>query len=430
MPWSRAARSSLVSRSCNGRSGSGWREPRAHALDRLHPRLCSSELLTAVHGGEATQGPALQVGDRRGEPHQVRNHRRDRLRDRRSRRSSAGGLGAETSDFLADGSPHRARYRHLHDRPRPAPGPDPPTRTRAGDHARLLGAEARRRVHRERHRDRRRRADRRGAHLQGPWLLAARPLREVGCDRLDRPRLRPRARPRRSASVPHRVRNRPRLSTQQGEKRLPRHDRSRPLQRGCAHRFGCGKTTGGYPPRVRCGLVCALALLILFPAATGAAPLASIQTTPAAGPAPLRVTFAAAGGAASDHWDFGDGTGADGQTVEHTYAAGRWTATLTSRSADGTTQTATTSVTAYGLTLTAPNPARYGRKVVLRGAIVPGERNLAVEIAGPRGRIATTRTRADGTYLVRARIRAPGSYTATSERAAAVPLALRVVPKL
>jgi len=169
---------------------------------------------------------------------------------------------------------------------------------------------------------------------------------------------------------------------------------------------------------VRCGLVCALALLILFPAATGAAPLASIQTTPAAGPAPLRVTFTAAGGAVSYHWDFGDGTAADGQTVEHTYAAGRWTATLTSRSANGTTETETTSVTAYGLTLTGPNPARYGRKVVLRGAIVPGERNLAVELAGPRGKIASTR------------IRAPGSYIATSERAAAVPLALRVVPKL
>ena len=181
---------------------------------------------------------------------------------------------------------------------------------------------------------------------------------------------------------------------------------------------------------MRCGLVCALALLILFPAATGAAPLASIQTTPAAGPAPLRVTFVAAGGAASYHWDLGDGTAADGQTVDHTYAAGRWTATLTSRSTDGTTETETASVTAYGLTLTGPNPVHYGRKVVLRGAIVPGERNLAVELTGPRGRIATTRTRADGTYRFRARIRAPGSYTATSERAAAVPLTLRVVPKL
>ena len=85
------------------------------------------------------------------------------------------------------------------------------------------------------------------------------------------------------ASLPHGVRNGPRLSTQPSEKRLPRHDRPRPLQRGCADRFSCRKTTGGYSARVRCGLVCALALLTLFPAATGAAPLASIQTTPAAG---------------------------------------------------------------------------------------------------------------------------------------------------
>jgi PKD repeat protein len=182
---------------------------------------------------------------------------------------------------------------------------------------------------------------------------------------------------------------------------------------------------------VRCGLVCALALLILVPAATGASPLATIQATPTAGPAPLRVTFTAAAGASSYHWDFGDEAAADGQTVEHTYAAGRWTATLTSHSADGTgTTTETTTITAYGLTLTGPNPVRYDRKVVLRGAILPAERNLAVAVVGPRGKIATTRTRADGSYVVRTRIRAPGSYTATSERAAADPLALRVVPKL
>jgi PKD repeat protein len=142
------------------------------------------------------------------------------------------------------------------------------------------------------------------------------------------------------------------------------------------------------------------------------------------------VTYTAAGGASSYHWDFGDGAAADGPTVDHTYAAGHWTATLTSRSADGTTATETSAVTAYGLTLTGPNPARYDRKVVLRGAVIPAEGNLAVAVAGPRGKIATTRTRADGSYVVRTRIRAPGSYTATTERAAAAPLALRVVPKL
>ncbi|MBA3736420.1 MAG: L,D-transpeptidase family protein [Actinobacteria bacterium] len=181
---------------------------------------------------------------------------------------------------------------------------------------------------------------------------------------------------------------------------------------------------------MRCGLVCALALLIFVPAATGAAPLAAIQTTPATGPAPLHLTFTAPGDRGSYHWDFGDGTAADGQTVEHTYAAGRWAATLTSRAADGTTTTETASVTAYGLTLTGPNPARYDRKVIFRGAIIPAERDLAVALAGPRGKIATARTRADGSYVVRTRIRAPGSYTAASERASATPLALRIVPKL
>ena len=95
---------------------------------------------------------------------------------------------------------------------------------------------------------------------------------------------------------------------------------------------------------MRRGLACAVALLILVPAATGAAPLISVQTTPPTGPAPLHVTFAATGAAASYHWDFGDGSSADGQTVEHTYAPGRWTATLTARSNEGEATNQTTTV--------------------------------------------------------------------------------------
>jgi PKD repeat protein len=77
-------------------------------------------------------------------------------------------------------------------------------------------------------------------------------------------------------------------------------------------------------------LACALTLLILVPAATGATPLVSIQATPAAGAAPLHVTLAATGDAASYHWDFGDGTTGNGPTPSHTYAsAGTYTITLT-----------------------------------------------------------------------------------------------------
>jgi PKD repeat protein len=181
---------------------------------------------------------------------------------------------------------------------------------------------------------------------------------------------------------------------------------------------------------VRWGLACAAAFLILVPAAAGATPLVVIQATPAAGAAPLHVTFTAAGDAASYHWDFGDGSSADGQTVEHTYAAGHWTATLTTRSVDGTAATQTAVVTAYGLTLEGPSPARYGRRIVFRGAIVPAERGLYVSLVGPHGKIGGARTLGNGRYAVAARIKLPGEYVATSERAQSAPRTLHIVPKL
>jgi PKD repeat protein len=180
---------------------------------------------------------------------------------------------------------------------------------------------------------------------------------------------------------------------------------------------------------MRWGLACAVSLLILVPAATGATPLATIQTTPPAGAAPLHVTFTAVGEAASYHWDFGDGGFADGPTAEHTYAAGRWTATLTAQSA-GETTTQTTTVTAYGLTVAGPNPARYDRRAVFRGAIVPAERSVYVSLIGPRGKIGGARTRADGSYSITGRVRLPGDYRTRSERAESAPLTLSVVPKL
>ncbi|HUC41296.1 MAG TPA: PKD domain-containing protein, partial [Gemmatimonadales bacterium] len=102
---------------------------------------------------------------------------------------------------------------------------------------------------------------------------------------------------------------------------------------------------------MRGGLACVVALLILVPAAAGATPVVSIQATPSAGAAPLHVTFSATGDAAAYRWDFGDGTSAEGRVAEHTYTAGRWTATLAAQSATGETATQTTSVRAYGLTL-------------------------------------------------------------------------------
>ena len=180
---------------------------------------------------------------------------------------------------------------------------------------------------------------------------------------------------------------------------------------------------------MRWGLVIAVALLIAVPAASAARAQVTIQATPATGPAPLTVTFTATE-ATEAHWDFGDGTSADGPTVQHIYAAGRWTATASVRGNDGATVTQSVSITAYGLTLAGPNPARYDRRVNFRGAVVPAERGVAVTLSGPNGRVGSAKTGAQGTYVIRARVRAPGEYSATSGRATSAAIVLRVVPKL
>jgi PKD repeat protein/lipoprotein-anchoring transpeptidase ErfK/SrfK len=181
---------------------------------------------------------------------------------------------------------------------------------------------------------------------------------------------------------------------------------------------------------VRRGLVCASALLIIAPAAGRADPAVTIQATPSSGAAPLSVTFTAGGEATSFHWDFGDGTSADGAGAQHTYSAGRWTVTLTATSSAGEPSTQTTVVTAYGLRLAARSPARYGRRAVFRGALFPPEPNIPVTVNGPRGRIGTARTKANGSYTVVAPVWVPGSYVATSSRGSSPPLQLGIVPRL
>jgi lipoprotein-anchoring transpeptidase ErfK/SrfK len=61
---------------------------------------------------------------------------------------------------------------------------------------------------------------------------------------------------------------------------------------------------------------------------------------------------------------------------------------------------------------------------------VPAEGNVAVTLTGPGGRLGAGRTSANGTYTVVARVRRPGTYLATSERATSLPLELRVAPRL
>ena len=173
---------------------------------------------------------------------------------------------------------------------------------------------------------------------------------------------------------------------------------------------------------MRLPLVLVVTVLSLAAAANAATPQLSVQATTTSGVAPLHVTFTASEPA---HWDFGDGTSADGVVVEHTYAAGRWTALAT---ASGSTQSIV--VTASALTLSGPNPARYGRRSVFRGAVIPAERGVAVTLTGPNGRVGAAKTKADGSYALQARIKAPGEYVASSERGSSPPFGVRLVPKL
>ena len=149
------------------------------------------------------------------------------------------------------------------------------------------------------------------------------------------------------------------------------------------------------------------------------------------GPAPLAVTFAGGGDAVSYHWDFGDGTAADGPTVAHTFAAGRWTTTLTGQSSTGETSTQSISITASALSLRAPTRAvKYGRRSTFRGRLTPAERGVRVALFGPSGQVTQARTNASGAYVLRARLRRPGAYLARSVRGTSAPVTVRIVPKL
>src|SRR5689334_25247455 len=102
-----------------------------------------------------------------------------------------------------------------------------------------------------------------------------------------------------------------------------------------------------------------VAALAFAPAAHAAPPTVTATATPTTGAAPLQVTLTAGGDAVGYHWDLGDGSTADGAVVQHTYAAGRFTARVTGTSATGETAQAAVGVTATGLTLVGPGRGGY-----------------------------------------------------------------------
>ena len=174
-----------------------------------------------------------------------------------------------------------------------------------------------------------------------------------------------------------------------------------------------------------------LAALTLAPAARAAPPAVTAQATPSSGAAPLAVTLTATGDAATYHWDLGDGTTADGAVVQHTYAAGRFTARVTATNAAGETARATAVVTATGLTLAGPRSGRYLQLAQFQGRLIPAAKGMRIGLYRGGQRIATTRTTRKGSFVVRGRVGAADTrYTVRFAGVVSNEVALAVRPML
>lgn len=174
-----------------------------------------------------------------------------------------------------------------------------------------------------------------------------------------------------------------------------------------------------------------VAVLAFAPAAHAAAPVVSVQTSPASGAAPLQVTLTASGDLALYHWELGDGTTADGPSVQHTYAAGKFTARVTATNALGETAQAIATITSVGLTLAAPRVGRYQQKLRFHGRLVPAQKGVRLGLYRGERRIAAVRTGKGGRFFVRGRVGTPDrQYTVRYAGAISNAVVLAVRPGL
>jgi hypothetical protein len=164
----------------------------------------------------------------------------------------------------------------------------------------------------------------------------------------------------------------------------------------------------------------ALLLIALLPLLAAAAsshaetPSDCIQVSVRSGRAPLEVSFQASCEATAYHWDFGDGGTADGPQVEHSFAAGAFDVSLTRQLADGATAASTLVITSLALRL-APLPVtRYEQQQTFRGALVPARPGVVVRLMHGTSVLGRVRTRADGSFAIRIRVRRAGLYRASA----------------
>ncbi|HEY8235023.1 MAG TPA: L,D-transpeptidase family protein [Gaiellaceae bacterium] len=182
---------------------------------------------------------------------------------------------------------------------------------------------------------------------------------------------------------------------------------------------------------MRAAIVVAL-VLTFNPAATAAAPpTIAASATVTSGAAPLAVLFSASGDAVSYRWDFGDGGGADGASVEHVYRAGAFTAHVTGTSADGETATASVRVLSFALTLKARTVVGFGRHLRFTGRLVPAGRGMQIALHTADGkRAARGRTARNGSFRIGVPVKRPATYEARFGGAVSNAIAVRVRPAL
>ena len=180
------------------------------------------------------------------------------------------------------------------------------------------------------------------------------------------------------------------------------------------------------------GAIVLLAGLALAASANAAPPAVTAAAAPGAGAAPLRVTLTATGDAASYSWDLGDGATASGPVVAHTYAAGRFVATVTATGSSGEVAQAQVAVTVSRRTLVLGAPARadHGEAGTLTGSLRPGLRGVSVRIYRGSTYVTSTRTRADGSFRARILLRSPGPYHARWGMLRSAPRTVLLRPRL
>src|SRR2546421_44887 len=163
----------------------------------------------------------------------------------------------------------------------------------------------------------------------------------------------------------------------------------------------------------RSALLLALPLALAAPSASAREQAPCAQASVTRGPAPLAVSFAAACDAAAFHWDFGDGSAADGTTASHTFAAGRFGVTLTVTQADGSTATERVGVDSIAVVLSSRRVGPYGRPALFAGRIVPTERGT-IRLYRAGRLVNSARVKSNGSFRMRTRLLAPGPWQARS----------------